>query len=239
MAARNNYTKGGRVRDTVRSLLEHSNLPNFPISKWKAVLSDDYMDLRKVIGGVESSVGDTREFTVIGGLEIGYGKEPPSKAISSASDWAAAFELYRAAVVYAFPHRNEELLAYRDYLNNTFRVFGTQYHPAVIDFDQRCRILYSRTHARALSDIIQFATEYARLTVQVAETAASTTRPFANASREPVCHRYNYHSCNGCSYRHVCLMCERSGHRIDDCPKKPGPSQPSAQHGKGGRGGSD
>ncbi|KIO25670.1 hypothetical protein M407DRAFT_37451, partial [Tulasnella calospora MUT 4182] len=121
-------------RDAVRSLLEHSNLPNFPTSKWKAVLSDDYMDLRKVIGGVESSVGDTRD----------------------ASDWAAAFELYRAAVVYAFPHRNEELLAYRDYLNNTFRVFGTQYHPAVIDFDQRCRILYSRTHARVLSDIIQF-----------------------------------------------------------------------------------
>ncbi len=168
---RNNYGQGGFVADTARRLLEHSNLPNFPRALWKKVLADDYVDLTKVVGGIQSTEGDRRSVHQFGEVDIGVGKEPAPAIISSHGDWVQAWDIYSEAVIFAFPHRRPELRVYRDYIMDTFRS-APGHQKQVITFDCLCRLRYERTRQSALSNTALFSAEKDALVIRIASGSA-------------------------------------------------------------------
>lgn len=238
---RNNYTKDGKTHKTVSDLYTRANLPDFPRALWKKVVSDEYVDLAKVVGGLESSEGDRRQIHTFGDFEIGLGKEPASHAITSSSDWTQAYEAYSAAVLFAYPHRGPELQAYREFILGTFKSVGHANRQLAVTFDRRCRLAYERRYRAALSDTSQFSDLERELVMQVAQ-GRNNRDPFGgpsnqrhpnpnpNQSEMPICRRFNRGQCQGfnCRYRHVCAICNQSGHTADVCPTKKGPDNAAA-----------
>ena len=114
-------------RATKRSLVNEPDAPEFPDSEWKNVISGQAVNLDAVLSGQLSTTHDNPKIEKFGDIEISFGAVEPTKVVKNGGDWSIAWNRTVRAIIFAFPHRIQELSIYGEYIINLFSVT----HPSV------------------------------------------------------------------------------------------------------------
>jgi hypothetical protein len=77
----------------------------------------------------------------IGGTEIALGKTDPARKVQTSGDWTVSWHAASKAVVFAFPHRSEELREWGDYMASEFSAKQVSTHHKLIAFDKAVRAM--------------------------------------------------------------------------------------------------
>ncbi|VDC02998.1 unnamed protein product [Peniophora sp. CBMAI 1063] len=205
--------------------------PPLPEQLWNNILRNQYVDLDSIFTGYYATNGDARGTEKLGDFEVVSQSSKPSRRVTTQSDWILAFELYREAVVHAYPHRRGELSTYQRYVSRLFAA-TPGYPERVISFDRAVRTRSGRDSSLLLSNNSSF-DDLLTLHVTGPSAGGSSSRnapkPQARGSgsgsgssggRNPEpCIRHNEGRCNNgsnCRYAHVCSDCRSNRHVASD-----------------------
>lgn len=224
---RTQLLRGVYARDpkqAIASLLDQYDKPNFPPSLWKTVLLHEFLELEKLYGEtftLEATKPDTYSLGPKVEIEIQEsGGGAKSKAIKDFGIWATLWDQYAAAVIYAYPHRANELAAYRKWIVNYF-MFSKSSN-IVLDIDRAIRRAILADQTLSLDDEKSLAAFNFRFSDQGVGKAESS-RSIQGSQRRggargisgddvitvEYCKRWNRGQCNNlnCRFSHVCSGC--------------------------------
>ena len=92
----------------------------------------------------------------ISGTEISLGKADPAQKVQTSSNWTITWHAATKAVMFAFPHRGEELWQWGDYMASEFSAKQPNAHYKLIAFDKAIRAMVRRGQAVLLTNHDQF-----------------------------------------------------------------------------------
>ena len=204
-----------------------------PVAQWERIFRGETLDLDHFLSSLHRTTVDEAGETRIGNAKISFGITEAKRKVSTASDWASAWRLAAKAVVFAFPHRSEELSAYGDFIDGEFQAKQLYSHPRVIMFDIAIRNLVQGGQTCLLTDHQTFSRLYSAILMpdgaesapkRGASTRRSNPSSRASGSKPDICNRFNTSfGCpstdSDCRYRHICKGCKKGGHGKDQCPK--------------------
>lgn len=227
LTRRTQLLRGVYARDpkqAISSLLDQYDKPSFPPSLWKTVLLHEFLELEKLYGEtftLEATKPDTYSLGPKVEIEIqDSGGGAKSKAVKDFGIWATLWDQYAGAVVYAYPHRANELAAYRKWIVNYFMF--SRNSSVVLDIDRAIRRAILADQTLSLDDeksLAAFNFRFSDQGVGRAESSralqGSQRRGAARgASGDDVvtveyCKRWNRGQCNNpnCRFSHVCSGC--------------------------------
>jgi hypothetical protein len=109
------------------SLLNSFRCPQFPFSEWKNVLSGEAVNLDHVLSGLFTidQQGEAKES--LGSFEISVPRPKITKKVYMQSDWENAWRATAKAIAFAFPHRENKLEQYGDYIHGLFSTAPHEY----------------------------------------------------------------------------------------------------------------
>ncbi|KZW01959.1 hypothetical protein EXIGLDRAFT_760192, partial [Exidia glandulosa HHB12029] len=147
---------GIRSLSQVKASLIGPGKPPFPDSEWTAMLQGRCVNFDNVFSNLYGSLGDEKRTQLNSELEL-VQKGTSSSAtrkVASFGEWHAAFNPYRNAVEYAFPHRSRELRDYGRYVEGLFIALGDSAtaQRRVIEFDKAIRTLVATRRDIELTD---------------------------------------------------------------------------------------
>ncbi|PIL32090.1 hypothetical protein GSI_06795 [Ganoderma sinense ZZ0214-1] len=217
------------VRFARTNLINSVGAPEFSEAEWGNVLHGKPVDLNHVFSGQYTLGQDEKHVEKLGPVELSYHAVTPAKVVKSAGDWVIAWQRTTAAVVYAFPHRKQELEAYHDHIFGFFGAIHSDYHYRILDYDRAVRKKVAAVHTLLLTDVHEFA-NLRTLHIDSIGASAATGHPSKRrdtASRKATgnepCKRWNRGACNAtddaCKYSHRCSICNTAGHPATGCPK--------------------
>ncbi len=123
--------------------------------------------------------------------------------------WMTEFDDYAEAVKYTYPHREQELKAYWNWIMQMFNLSNPLNHRAVIRFDQWFRRQLENDPQLTFYDSQSFTSNL--LLLRLFEESEED-----NAN---ICRRYNAGKRHSrCKYNHVCSKC-CGEHRQFECPR--------------------
>ena len=214
---------------TKRSLTNEPDCPEFPDSEWKNVISGRAVNLNAVLSGQLSTTNDDLKVQKFGDLEISYGVVEPTKVVKNGGEWSIAWNRTVRAIVFAFPHRLQELTSYGEYIINLFSVTHPSVHGRVISFDKAVHKRVGSVRNLELSDFEKFAdlkiAHMDSIGVSVISGASKEDggrkgRRGKNWKKDEPCNKWNEGKCNqteeDCRRRHICNKCGKA-HRGKDC----------------------
>lgn len=209
--------------------------PNgFPSSEWDAIFKGEAVDLNNVLSTLHIIRPLRENIGRLGDTEIGITRIEPIRKVKTASDWISAWNATVQATKFVFPHREEELRNYGDYIQAEFSAKRPEAHPRVILFDESVRGLVGGGQNLLLTDKLAFSTLYSAIMLPDG-VESGPTRDRASArlafTKTELCNRFN--SPNGCRddpcrYKHACKRCKQSGHGRFQCTIAEGRSSTSA-----------
>ncbi|KAF7354026.1 C3H1-type domain-containing protein [Mycena venus] len=214
---------------TKTSILTSARSPELPDSEWTNIVNGRPINLDAVLSGMFSTAAnDERSESLGGGLELRFGAVAPTKVVSDAGTWIIAFDRARAATLFVFPHRAQELTDYRDYVLAMFAATNSLFHDRIITFDKAARKRVAHRRDLELTDFHQFADIKVALIDSVGVGVVDTHRePSSGAARKPkseACNNWNKGRCTAdagtCRRLHVCNVCKVAGHKGPDCPER-------------------
>ena len=218
---------------TKRSLINQPNCPEFPDSEWKNVITGRAVNLDAVLSGQLSTTHDDPKFEKIGDLEISFGAVEPTKIIKNGGDWSIAWNRTVRAIVFAFPHRLQELSIYGEYIINLFSVTHSTVHSRVITFDKAVRKRIGSVRNLELTDFEKFAdlkiAHMDSIGVSVVSNSSKDDngrkgKRNKNWKRDEPCNKWNDSKCSqaeeDCRRLHVCNKCGKGGHKGKECRKQ-------------------
>ena len=218
----------------VRYFLEtHPDSPDgFPGSQWECIIKGRACDLNIVLASIYNTSIDQERKASIGDQEISIAVTQPKRAIRTSSEWSDAWSLVARALRFAFPNRNDELLAYEDHIKSQFRSKKVHAHHKVILYDAAVRNKYQGGYKCLLSDTARFQDIYsATLFPDGVEEGSGPINgsnpggtPSGGGNKTPICRRFNSPGgCRSfmCRYQHACGACKKSGHSKEVCDGVP------------------
>jgi hypothetical protein len=217
---------------TKRSLINEPDCPEFPDSEWKNIISGRAVNLDSVLSGQLSTTHDDPKVEKFGDLEISFGAVEPTKLVRNAGDWSIAWNRTSRAILFAFPHRMQELAIYGEYIVNLFSVTHSSVHSRVIAFDKAVRKRVGSVRNLELSDFEKFAdlkiAHMDSIGVSVVskgskEDGGRKGKKGKNWKKDEPCNKWNDGKCSqeeeDCRRLHVCNKCQKAGHKGKDCRK--------------------
>ena len=218
---------------TKRSLVNEPDCPEFPDAEWKNVIAGRSVNLDAVLSGQLSTTSDDPKFEKIGDLEISFGAVEPTKLVKNAGDWTIAWNRTVRAIVFAFPHRMQELTSYGEYIVNLFSVTHPSIHNRVITFDKAVRKRVGNVRNLELSDFEKFSdlkiAHMDSIGISVVSSASKEDgnkkgKRNKNWKKDEPCNKWNDGKCSqeeeDCRRLHVCNKCRKGGHKGKDCKKQ-------------------
>ncbi|THH16009.1 hypothetical protein EUX98_g9370 [Antrodiella citrinella] len=139
-----------------QAIMSRPNAPGLPSNIWTSILSNEYVDLNKVLGALYSTGGDTKQAQQFGEFEIITDNVKTTRTITSHGHWAIAWTKYCAGVTFAYPHRDSELKAYGEHITNAFSAVDEISHRRVIEYDKAIRTDVGRLNNVLLTDFGRF-----------------------------------------------------------------------------------
>jgi hypothetical protein len=220
------------------SVVTSVGAPAFPETLWTAILKHGYIDFDKLNGAHFYAVNEEEgEMADIGSnLTIGVKSKNATKPVTTSTDWLYCYGTYEKAVLWAFPHRKDELRKYYDKFHQLFRSYSPSAHIRLINLDRAIRNEVASSATLKLTDETLFSRlreQY--LSVDGAGYQASGSPNFRTASRtsssgnrrprtkvhEP-CRQWNADRCSrpeeACIFLHQCTEC-KGEHKQIDCPQ--------------------
>lgn len=222
------------------NLLDSTIAPGMPESEWSNLLLGKPVDFDVLLTGRYSSKPDEKHVESVGDVELSYGSLDPVKKVSNFGQWIVAFEIFEAALIFAFPHRVKEVATYRRHIYGQFETHDPIFAGRVIEYDRAVRKTVSENRALLLSDIFEFsplkdqyigptgANVVASSAAEASSGAGSGGKSSGVGKSKPArkaepCIRFNNGRCpnlaSTCRFKHVCGACFSKGHVESDCPK--------------------
>jgi len=112
------------IKHAKNTLIIHANCPNFPDAMWFDVLLNKYINLDRIFSGNYALELDSSQLQSIGDIDISInnasGLSKNSKMIHSHREWTIAYTSTKGAILFAYPHRAQELFEYKKYIIGLF-----------------------------------------------------------------------------------------------------------------------
>ena len=168
----------------------------------------------------------------LGDVEISFGISE-AKKVASTADWTAAWRRASKAITFTFPHRQEELLDYGDYIKSEFAAKHTSSHHKLILYDIALQNEVGAGQQTLLMDQNKFRRLYSAIVMPDGienysdKSNDKKTRKSSKGSKksEP-CNKFNAGTCKNsdseCKYRHTCKRCNKPSHGEKDCKEGSG-----------------
>jgi len=168
----------------------------------------------------------------VGSTEISLSRSEPSKKVQMSGKWTSAWNAAIKAIKFAFPHREQELRDYGEYIEGHFSAKVSSTHRKIILYDVAIRNEVGGGQNVLLTDIHCFSRFFSAIVmpdgIESNHTQSSSKRPAGKAStKTEFCNRFN--SVNGCSnladncrFKHACKKCKRTTHGKESCNVKEG-----------------
>jgi hypothetical protein len=197
----------------------------FPSSQWEHILRGEPVDLNAVFSNLHRIEPPKESSGHVGSTQIRLVIAEPKKKIETSGDWNTAFNKLLRAVVFAFPHRESELRAYADHIEDLFAAKQPSIHSRIIMYDNAVRSEVGGGEQILLTDFHcfeKFSHSILLSDGREAKISNSTQRP---SQKSDICNRFNSavgcpNTDNDCRYRHTCRLCKRSGHNAQTCERK-------------------
>jgi len=196
---------------------------NVPNSQWERIFKGEPINLDQILSSLHRITLDEERKARLGGATISFGAAEPSRKVSTAAEWSAAWRRATRAIAFAFPHRARELDDYGDYIEGEFAAKHTSAHQRIIWYDSAVRNVVRGGQSVLLTDSQRFLNLYSAIVlpdgVQYGRGTSRATRP--SSGRGDICRRFNDGVCKSgasCRYKHACLSCNKPGHSQKDCP---------------------
>ncbi|KAG2341577.1 hypothetical protein BDR05DRAFT_887953, partial [Suillus weaverae] len=143
-------------------LMFHRCCPEFHEAGWAEIVSRKCVNLDTVHSIISSSCTIDKCTETLRDIEIKFSRttEAVSKKITSATQWSAAWNRAARAIKFAFPHREDELATYGDYINDKFDRRLQQTHDRIIRYDKAIRNRAANSRQVELSDFAAFTDLY-------------------------------------------------------------------------------
>jgi hypothetical protein len=219
-------------RRVKRKWLESPFLPEFPESELYNIIRGRVVNFDVVFSGWYSDKPEDDLEQTLGKFKIKVtGEGEPSKTVKTSQDWGVAFSLFEAAMLFAFPHRKDELNDYRTYIHQKFARNASKFHSRIIAFDRAIRKRVSRRRDLQLSDIGAFAdlcddyfSSSGRAVNDETGTSGGAGVKRRRATGPECCKRWNHKTCSRsdgtCTYRHACSKCGSAEHPEKNCTSR-------------------
>jgi hypothetical protein len=206
-----------------------SSPPGIPSSQWEKILKGDAVDLNQIFTSLHHTVADEERTGRLGDSEISFGVVEAKKRISTAAEWSVSWRRASKAIVFAFPHRREELLDYGDYIESEFAAKIVSSHHKLLLYDLALRNEVAGGQHALLTDHARFSRLYSAIVlpdgVEAGASKPSGGKPSGSRSsggKPEICNKFNAGTCKNadadCKYRHACKKCKKPGHGDKDCP---------------------
>jgi hypothetical protein len=111
----------------------------FPESEWKRIFKGEAISLDIIFSNLHHIAPPKENVGRISGTEIALGKTDPARKVQTSGDWTVSWHAASKAVVFAFPHRSEELREWGDYMASEFSAKQVSAHHKLIAFDKAVR----------------------------------------------------------------------------------------------------
>jgi hypothetical protein len=202
----------------------------FANSEWDSLIKGETVDLHTVFSSLHHVRSIDESIGRIGATEIQFGKPKPAVKVETSGQWTAAFNLVIKATSFLFPHRDEELRQYGDYMEELFSAKSTAVHPRLFKYDEAVRYKVGQGQSILLTDRTAFTRYYEAIVAPdgvgiEGEDEGGKAGPRKGGKpgeRSDICHRFNASKgCNltadKCKYKHICKKCRSRGHGKVDC----------------------
>jgi hypothetical protein len=219
----------------VRQWIQNSRTAplGFPTSEWDNIIKGQAVNLDAVLSSLHHISAPKENVGRVGSTEISLGRSEPTKKVQTSGEWTSAWNATVKAIKFAFPHREQELRDYGEYIEGHFsaRIVGS--HRKIILYDVAIRNEVGGGQNALLTDTHRFTRFYSAIImpdgVESNHVTLGSKRSIGKVTKSEICNRFNSpngcrNSADDCRFRHACKKCKRLGHGQKDCNIKEGSS---------------
>jgi len=203
----------------------------FPIGEWEHIIKGRPVDLDVVLSSLHHVSPVKESIGRVGQTEISLGRTEPVRRVNTSGEWTSAWNATIKAYIFTFPHREQELRAYGDYIDREFSAKVVSAHRKIILYDAAVRNEVGGGQSILLTDREHFSYIYSAIIMPdgiETEYGRNSYKPGnSNKHSQEICRRFNSTSgcpntANSCRYQHSCSKCKRKGHGSKDCEAQDG-----------------
>ncbi|KDR66782.1 hypothetical protein GALMADRAFT_80425 [Galerina marginata CBS 339.88] len=211
-------------------IIAHTAPCGFPPVEWENIIKGRPVSLDNVLSSLHHISPIKENIGRVGSTEISLGRTEPTRKVKTSGEWTSAWNATIKATMFAFPHREDELREYGDYMDREFSSKVVSAHRKLIIYDEAVRGEVGGGQRILLTDRSHFSYIYSAIVLPdgiESEFGNSATNSKGSKSQIDICRRYNSkakcpNTASTCRYRHICGGCKQPGHSKPDCPSGEG-----------------
>ena len=108
----------------------------FPSPEWDNVIRGQAVNLDAMLSSLHHVSASKENVGCVGTTEISLGWSEPTKKVQTSGEWTSAWNATIKATKFAFPHREQELRDYGEYIEGHFSARITSAHTSVTHYQQ-------------------------------------------------------------------------------------------------------
>jgi hypothetical protein len=197
----------------------------FPSTEWENIIKGKPVNLDSVLSSLHHISPVKENVGRVGSTEISLGRSEPTRRVKTNGEWTSAWNATIKATSFAFPHREDELREYGDYMDREFSSKVVSAHRKLILYDEAVRGEVAGGQKILLTERNHFSYIYSAIVLPdgiESEVRKSTTNSSGTKSQPDICRRFNSaaqcpNDSATCRYRHICSNCKRTGHSKPNC----------------------
>ena len=197
--------------------LAQSSPAGFPASEWDNIIRGIAVNIDNVYSSLHHVAPVKENVGRVGSTEISLGHTEPSRRVRTNGDWISAYNEIVKATSFVFPHREQELRDYGEYINREFSSKVVASHRRIILYDAAVRNEVGGGQQMLLTDRHKFSFIYSAIVmpdgIESEFGKQKSSIPDGNRPQLNFCRRFN--SASGCPdgpncrYKHTCRKCKR------------------------------
>jgi len=107
----------------------------FPASEWDNIIQGQPVNLDAVFSSLHHISAPKENIGCVGHTEISLGRSEPAKKVQTSGEWTSTWNTTIKAVKFTFPHREQELREYGEYIEGHFSAKVASAHRRIILYD--------------------------------------------------------------------------------------------------------
>ena len=125
-------------------------------SQWEQILQGESLNLNHFLSSIVCTQIDEDRKAHIGVTHLTFNTSKAKRKVRNAADWASAWRRASEAVIFAFPHKREELEQYQRHIQVEFDARQSHVHQRIIVYDIAVRNFIGGGQTSLLTDRDKF-----------------------------------------------------------------------------------